>query len=66
MSEIYDIIEPPKGMFPITFNLIAGTTNPGVTWETDNPLKGICNPIPRNLDNLPKGIRNLVPNRIQI
>ena len=43
----------------------AGTTNPGRTRKPDNPLKGIQNPIPWNLDNPRKGIRQLVPNKIR-
>ena len=43
-----------------------GTTNPWVTRKTDNPLRGIRNPITRNPDNPLKGIRNLVPNIIRI
>ena len=43
---------------------IAGTKNPGGTQKLNNPLKGICNPIPQNLDNTRKGIRELVQNRI--
>ena len=46
--------------------VIFGTTNTGVTRKTDNPLKGIQNPIPQKLDNPIKGIRNLEPNIIQI
>ena len=40
----------------------AGTTNPGGTWEPDNILKGIWNPIPQDLDNPLKGIQDLVQN----
>ena len=42
----------------------SGTTNPGVTQKTDNPLEGIWNPIPWKPDNPLKEIRNIVPNRI--
>ena len=42
------------------------TTNPGVTWKPDNPLKGTRNQIHRRLDNPLKGIWNLVPNVIRI
>ena len=49
----------------ITFIACAGTTNPGGTQKPDNPLKGIQNPIPRNLDNPCKRILELVPNGIQ-
>ena len=42
------------------------TTNPGVTWNLDNNLKGIRNPIPWNQDNPLKGIQNWEPNGIQI
>ena len=35
--------------------LADGTTNPGVTWKLDNPLKGIRNPISPNPDNPLKG-----------
>ena len=41
---------------------LSGTTNPGGTRKTYNPLKGIHNPIPWNPDNPLKGIRDLVPN----
>ena len=42
-----------------------GTTNPGVTRKSDNPIKGIRDPIPQNPDNPLKEIRNLVLNRIR-
>ena len=41
------------------------TTNNGGTWKVDNPLKGMRNSIPRNLDNHRKGIRELVSNGIR-
>ena len=42
-----------------------GTTNPGVTWKPENPLKGIRNPTAWNPDNPLKGIRDLVQNGTQ-
>ena len=45
-----------------TYPMIDGTTNPGVTWKPDNPLKGIRNPIPQNPDNPLKEIQYLVQN----
>ena len=45
---------------PISYD--AGTANPGGTRKPDNPLKGTQNPIPRNLDNPLRGIRDLVQN----
>ena len=44
----------------------AGTNNQGGTPEPDNPLKGVWNTMPRKLDIPLKGIRDLVPNGIQI
>ena len=43
----------------------AGTTNPRGTRKSDNPLKGIRNPIPQDLDNPLKVIRDLVKNGTQ-
>ena len=42
---------------------ISGTTNPGGTRKSDDPLKEIQNTIPWMLDNHLKGIRDLVQNR---
>ena len=43
----------------------SGNTNPGGTQKSDNPLKGIRNPIPQNLYIPLKRIRYLVPNVIR-
>ena len=45
--------------------ITSGTNNPGGTQKPDNSLKGTRNPIPRNMDNPRKGIRELVPNGIR-
>ena len=42
----------------------SGTNNTRVTRQPDNPHNGIQNPIPHNLDNTHKVIKNLSPNRI--
>ena len=39
------------------------TTNPRRTQKPDNPLKGIWNPIPQDLDNPLKIIHDIVQNR---
>ena len=44
----------------------AGTTNPGVIWTPDNPLKGTGIQYPGKPDNPVKGIWNLVPHGIWI
>ena len=50
---------------PIPFKATL-TTNTKGTQKPDNPLKGIRNKILQNLDNLHKGIQELVPNEIWI
>ena len=52
-----------RQLFKLLDNLCAGTTNHGGTQKSDNPLKGIQNPIPCNLNNPLKGIRDLVQKR---
>ena len=55
------VIPPPLLPIILIILFISGTTNPRVTWNMDNPLKGIPDPIPWNPDNTLKEIRNIVP-----